>query len=110
MKALAWKELREVWGLAVVALMGYLALLVNLMGGRVFYWVPGLPRQPEEVAFSPDRFSFYFPTRRLLRYLDRRGCGPVAQETAFRFRGPYPYCQTGRDSVDCHQTWQLSAA
>lgn len=60
MKALAWKELRETLSIAVIAMLGYAALLVNLMGGRVFYWVPGLPKQPENVPFVSGDFVSVF--------------------------------------------------
>ncbi len=60
MKALAWKELRETLSIAVIAMLGYAALLVNLMGGRVFYWVPGLPKQPEDVPFVSGDFASVF--------------------------------------------------
>lgn len=56
MKALAWKELREILGIAVVALGSYLALTVSLMGCMVFYWVPGMPTQPEAVPFTSGDF------------------------------------------------------
>ncbi|HEY7314307.1 MAG TPA: hypothetical protein VH643_33455 [Gemmataceae bacterium] len=56
MKALAWKELREVFGIAAVALGCYLALVVSLMGTMAFYWVPGMPRGPEDVPFTSGGF------------------------------------------------------
>jgi hypothetical protein len=56
MKALAWKELREVWGITAIALGCYLALTISLMGGMVFSWVPGMPREPETVPFVSGGF------------------------------------------------------
>jgi hypothetical protein len=44
MRALVRKELREVFGIAAAALGCYLALAANLMGAKVFDWVPGMPR------------------------------------------------------------------
>jgi hypothetical protein len=60
MKALAFKELREVWGITAVALGCYLALVVNLMGAKVFDWVPGVPQGTEEVPFTGSGFSTFF--------------------------------------------------
>lgn len=54
MRALALKELREVFGIAAVALGCYLALAVSAMGALVFVWVPGLPRGSEDVPFTGD--------------------------------------------------------
>jgi hypothetical protein len=52
MKALVFKELREVFGIAAAALGFYLALVVSLMGGKVFDWVPGMPHGTREVPFA----------------------------------------------------------
>lgn len=60
MRALAWKELREVLGIAAVALGCYLALVVNAMGARVFDWVPGMPAGTREVPFTGGGFSYFF--------------------------------------------------
>jgi hypothetical protein len=60
MKALALKELREVFGITAVALGGYLALVVSLMGGKVFDWVPGMPNGTEEVPFTGGGFTTFF--------------------------------------------------
>jgi hypothetical protein len=60
MRALVRKELREVVGIAAVALAAYLALVVNLMGAGVFSWVPGIPRGTEEVPFVGNDFSTFF--------------------------------------------------
>jgi len=60
MRALAWKELREVFGIAAVALGCYLALAVNAMGARVFDWVPGMPAGTREVPFAGGGFTMFF--------------------------------------------------
>src|SRR5437879_2705085 len=60
MKTLALKELREVVGIASVALAGYLALVVNLMGSRLFDWMPGMPSGMEEVPFVSGDFTQFF--------------------------------------------------
>jgi hypothetical protein len=54
MRALVRKELREVFGIAAAALGCYLALAANLMGAKVFDWVPGMPRGTREVPFTGD--------------------------------------------------------
>lgn len=60
MRALAWKELREVRGIAAAALGCYLALAISLMGGMLFVWVPGMPRGPEDVPFTSGGFMGAF--------------------------------------------------
>jgi hypothetical protein len=60
MKALAFKELREVLGITAVALGGYLALVLSLMGAKVFDWVPGMPHGTREVPFTGDGFILFF--------------------------------------------------
>lgn len=60
MRALAFKELREVAGIAAVALGGYLALVVSLMGAKVFRWVPGMPEGTNGVPFSGGEFTGVF--------------------------------------------------
>jgi hypothetical protein len=60
MKALARKELREVVGIAAVALAGYLMLVASLMGARVFDWFPGMPRGASEVPFTGGEFIEFF--------------------------------------------------
>src|SRR5713101_2312692 len=60
MKALALKELRELFGITAVALAAYLALVVSLMGAKAFYWVPGMPPGTHEVPFSGDEFKEIF--------------------------------------------------
>jgi hypothetical protein len=59
MKTLALKELREVSGIAAVALACYLALAVNAMGAKVFDWVPGMPRGTTEVPFVGGSFTTF---------------------------------------------------
>jgi hypothetical protein len=56
MKALAWKELREVLWIAVAALGCYLVLTISLMGGMVFSWVPAMPTETEAVPFVTGGF------------------------------------------------------
>jgi hypothetical protein len=60
MKALAIKELREVFGITAAALAGYLALVVNLMGAKVFDWIPGIPSGTQEVPFIGAGFTMFF--------------------------------------------------
>jgi hypothetical protein len=60
MKALAFKELREVLGITVIALGCYLALAVNAMGARVFDWVPVMPSGTHEVPFVGGGFTTFF--------------------------------------------------
>src|SRR5260370_193689 len=60
MKALALKELREVFGIAAVALAGYLALGVSLVGAEVFNWVRGIPAGTDEVPFTGGDFKELF--------------------------------------------------
>jgi ABC-type transport system involved in multi-copper enzyme maturation permease subunit len=60
MKALALKELRELFGITAAALGCYLALAVNLMGAKVFDWVPGMPAGTEEVPFVGGGFTAFF--------------------------------------------------
>jgi ABC-type transport system involved in multi-copper enzyme maturation permease subunit len=58
MKALVFKELREVLGIALAALGCYAALVLNLMGAKVFDWVPGMPRG-EDVPFFDGFLTFF---------------------------------------------------
>jgi hypothetical protein len=60
MKALAFKELREVFGIAAVALGGYLVLVASLMGAKVFDWVPAIPSGTQEVPFTGGGFLIFF--------------------------------------------------
>jgi len=59
MRALAWKELREVVGITAIALACYLALVANAMGARAFDWVPGMPAGTQEVPFTGGGFGFF---------------------------------------------------
>lgn len=60
MKALAFKELREILGITVAALAGYLMLLASLMGTMLFNMVPGMPRGAEEIPFISGGFLVPF--------------------------------------------------
>lgn len=60
MRALAWKELREVFGITAIALAFYLSLAVNAMGARVFDWVPGMPAGTTAVPFVGGSFTAFF--------------------------------------------------
>src|SRR5579871_5392712 len=60
MKALAWKELREVFGITAIALAAYMMLVASLMGARVFDWFPGMPRGTREVPFLGEEFKLVF--------------------------------------------------
>src|SRR5262245_30434819 len=60
MTALVRKELREVFGIAAAALGCYLALVANLMGAKVFDWVPGMPRGTHGVPFVGTEFAIFF--------------------------------------------------
>jgi hypothetical protein len=57
MKALMLKELREIVAIAVLALAAYLALVMSLMGTKMFEWVPGLPHGPEDIPFTNSEFQ-----------------------------------------------------
>jgi len=60
MKALAFKELREIFGITAAALGGYLALVLSLMGAKVFDWFPGMPHGTNEVPFTGSGFMVFF--------------------------------------------------
>ena len=60
MRSLAFKELREVFAISVAALAAYLALVINLMGAKVFDWVPGIPAGTQEVPFTGSGFTLFF--------------------------------------------------
>lgn len=60
MRALAYKELREVSGIAAIALACYLALAFNAMGAMVFDWVPVMPSGTTEVPFTGGGFTTFF--------------------------------------------------
>ncbi len=61
MKALAWKELRDVYVIAVAALAWYLALVVNMMGAKVFNWMPLMPQGTMGVPFLDGGFASVHP-------------------------------------------------
>jgi hypothetical protein len=54
MKALAWKELREILVILAAALAWYLALTVNAMGAKAFNWVPVMPQGTHGIPFVGD--------------------------------------------------------
>src|ERR1700693_5183086 len=60
MRALTLKELREVFGITAIALAAYLALVINLMGAKVFDWVPGMPAGTTGVPFVDGEFMGWF--------------------------------------------------
>ena len=60
MKALAYKELREVFGITAAALAGYLILVLSLLGAKVFDWIPGIPAGTNEVPFVGGDFLGFF--------------------------------------------------
>jgi ABC-type transport system involved in multi-copper enzyme maturation permease subunit len=60
MKALALKELRELRGIAVIALGIYLILVARMMGLKAFDWAPGLPQEQEFPPFSGGEFLSIF--------------------------------------------------
>ena len=60
MRALTLKELREVFGITAIALAAYLALVINLMGAKVFDWVPGMPAGTTGVPFVDGDFTGFF--------------------------------------------------
>jgi hypothetical protein len=97
MRALALKELREVFGIAAVALGCYLALAVNAMGAKVFDWVPGMPRGTTQVPFS-NGFNEFFEFLTVLLTL-ALGFRQSAWESS---RGTYLFLlhrPLGRDAV-----------
>jgi hypothetical protein len=60
MRALTLKELREVFGISAIALAAYLALVINLMGAKVFDWIPGMPAGTSGVPFVDGDFTVIF--------------------------------------------------
>jgi hypothetical protein len=60
MRALALKELREVAGITAIAGAVYLALVINLMGAKVFDWVPGMPAGTRGIPFLESDFTEFF--------------------------------------------------
>lgn len=57
MKALAWKELREILVILAAALAWYMALTVNVMGAKAFNWMPVMPQGTMGVPFLDGGFS-----------------------------------------------------
>jgi len=57
MKALAWKELRDLFVIMAVALAWYLVLAVNAMGAKAFNWVPVIPNGTMGIPFLDGGFS-----------------------------------------------------
>jgi hypothetical protein len=60
MTMLVRKELREVLGIAAIALGAYLVLVASLLGTKLFAWVPGLPHEMEPVPFASGGFTGSF--------------------------------------------------
>ncbi len=60
MKALALKELRELRGIAALALVAYLMLAARMMGVKAFDWVPGMPQNMEYPPFLSGEFLSFF--------------------------------------------------
>lgn len=60
MKALALKELRELRGVVVLAVIAYLMLVARLIGVKAFDFLPGLPQEPETVPFMTGEFLSCF--------------------------------------------------
>jgi hypothetical protein len=60
MKALIFKELREIVGLAAIALGCYLMLVFSLMRAKVFDWIPGMPKGTSGVPFINEGFMTPF--------------------------------------------------
>jgi hypothetical protein len=56
MKGLVFKELRELRGIAAIALVCYLGLVVALMGSKLLDWIPGMPSGTTEVPFTGTEF------------------------------------------------------
>jgi ABC-type transport system involved in multi-copper enzyme maturation permease subunit len=62
MKALAFKELRELRGFAAVALVCYLLLVAQLMGAKVLSTINSAPPGTREIPFTGVDFLFGFIT------------------------------------------------
>jgi hypothetical protein len=60
MKTLLFKELRDVLGIATIALGAYLVVLAGLLGSKLFTWAPGVPRGVEDIPFANGNFTSYF--------------------------------------------------
>jgi ABC-type transport system involved in multi-copper enzyme maturation permease subunit len=56
MIALAWKELRDTFVIAVAALAWYLALVANVVGSKAFNWMPVMPQGTMGVPFLDSGF------------------------------------------------------
>ena len=62
MKALAFKELRELRGIAAMALACYVLLVAQLMGAKVLNTLPGMPPGTREIPFTGLDFLFSYTT------------------------------------------------
>ncbi len=60
MRALVWKELREIAGVTALALGCYAALVVSLVNARAFEWLPVMPRGTSGVPFVHGSFTHPF--------------------------------------------------
>lgn len=60
MKALVFKELREVFGITAIALGAYLVLVLSLVGAKLFDWIPGMPNGTREVPFTGSSGALLF--------------------------------------------------
>jgi hypothetical protein len=60
MKALALKELRELRGIVVLALLAYLILVSRMVGVKSLDFLPGFPQEAETVPFVSGEFISYF--------------------------------------------------
>lgn len=60
LKTLAIKELREIVGIAVLALAANLALVSSLTGLGLFSWMPAMPQAGHEVPFAGSAFASGF--------------------------------------------------
>ena len=60
MKALVLKELRELRGIAALALAAYLVLVARMTGVKGFDWVPGMPDGMEFPPFVGGQFRGFF--------------------------------------------------
>jgi hypothetical protein len=60
LKALAIKELREIWWIAALALGLYLALVSNMIGWGLFRWFPAMPFGGYAVPFVGQGFASFF--------------------------------------------------
>jgi hypothetical protein len=60
MKVLVLKELRELRGIAALALAAYLVLVARMTGVKGFDWVPGMPQEMEFPPFVAGEFQGFF--------------------------------------------------